>query len=148
MTIIKRTAGIILVLSIIITLSVGSAATGYAQTALPEKYSSVEQGYITPVRNQKSYGTCWAHGVIACCEASLIKNNGFPADIDLSEYHLAYAAKHTMYDRLGLFNQYKDDFLQKYMTDGGDSEYASLALASLMMNALPSSKVCGNLVAT
>ncbi len=51
---------------------------------LPEKYSFVEQGYVTQVKNQKQYGTCWAHGTIAACEASLIKNNGYPKDTDLS----------------------------------------------------------------
>lgn len=129
MTLLKESVGIILSAGIVLSVAASSFATGYAQTALPEKYSSVEQGYITPVKNQKSYGTCWAHGVVAACEASLIKNNGYPTDIDLSEFHLAYAAKHVMYDRLGLFNQGDDDFTQKYMEDGGDPEQASVTLA-------------------
>ena len=111
----------------VITTSMGAA---FAADALPEKYDSRDYGYITPVKNQGSYGTCWAHGIIASCEASLIKNNGYPSDLDLSEFHLAYSARHKMYDRLGLYDtEIKNDFLQEYMTDGGNDGFASITLA-------------------
>ena len=43
----------------------------------PSSYSSVDEGYITSVKNQGNYGTCWAHAAMASSEASLIKNNGY-----------------------------------------------------------------------
>ncbi|MBR6697526.1 MAG: hypothetical protein IKL73_04535 [Lachnospiraceae bacterium] len=61
-------------------------------TKLDSSYSSVDKGYITFVKNQSPYGTCWAFAAVACMEAYAIKN-GFVAsasDIDLSEYALAY----------------------------------------------------------
>ena len=106
------------------------APSSSALETLPEKYDSRDYGCITPVRNQQSYGTCWAHGTLAACEASLIKNNGYPCDLDLAEFHLAYSSFHTMYDRLGLFDSKVDDnFLQTYMNDGGDCERAAIALS-------------------
>lgn len=123
---------ICMILTAAVTLSSASALTFAAEAAdeLPEKYDSRDFGYITPVKNQHSYGTCWAHGVLAASEASLIKNNGYPSDLDLSEFHLAYSAYHTLYDRLGLFrSQQTDRFLQTYMNDGGDSDRAAIAMA-------------------
>ena len=117
-------------LTAVFSVTTPSFDTVFAADTLPEKYDSRDYGYITPVKNQGSYGTCWAHGIIASCEASLIKNNGYPSDLDLSEFHLAYSARHKMYDRLGLYDtEIKNDFLQEYMTDGGDDGFASTTLA-------------------
>lgn len=122
-----------LLLSAVMSFSV-FALSGTVQASanddLPEKYDSRDYGYLSPVRNQKSYGTCWAHGATAACEASLIKNNGFSNDLDLSEYHLAYSAMHKMYDRLGLFDStYDVDYSQQYMTEGASIDFASITLA-------------------
>ena len=70
-------------LTAVFSVTTPSFDTVFAADTLPEKYDSRDYGYITPVKNQGSYGTCWAHGIIASCEASLIKNNGYPE----SEYH-------------------------------------------------------------
>lgn len=53
---IKATAA---ALSVITAFSVmtTSAGTAFAADALPEKYDSRDYGYITPVKNQGSYGT-------------------------------------------------------------------------------------------
>lgn len=61
-------------------------------TKLDSRYSSVEKGYITPVRNQKSLGICWAFAAVACMEAYAVKHGlvESSSDIDLSEYALAY----------------------------------------------------------
>lgn len=39
---------------------------------LPESYSSLDEGYVTPVRSQR-YNTCWAYSSTACTEILLSK---------------------------------------------------------------------------
>ena len=68
----------------------------------PTSYSSVDKGYITSVKNQGTYGTCWAHGAAASAEASLIKNNGYKTAVDISEFHLAYFQNGDAYDPLDM----------------------------------------------
>ena len=62
----------------------------FFSNTLPEKYDSREFGYITPVRNQFYFGTCWAHSVLACAEASMVKQGLESTNINYSEKHLAY----------------------------------------------------------
>ncbi|MDD5924339.1 MAG: lectin like domain-containing protein [Clostridia bacterium] len=70
----------------------------------PESYSSVEDGYITSIKHQGEYGTCWAHGAAASAEASLIKNNGYSINTNFSELHLSYYMYNSAYDALGMLN--------------------------------------------
>lgn len=65
--------------------------------AAPAKYDANDYGYITPVKNQGNWGTCWAFSSTAISEASLIKE--FPdkytaSTLDLSENLLAYMISH------------------------------------------------------
>lgn len=53
---------------------------------IPSSYSSVEKGYVTPVKNQKTHGTCWAFSSISTFESALLKS-GF-GEYDISEEHL------------------------------------------------------------
>lgn len=71
---------------------------------LPSAYDSGNVNgacYITPVRNQNPYGTCWAFSALACMEANLVKNGYAGLDIDLSERHLAYFSNTSVPDKLG-----------------------------------------------
>ena len=117
----------------ILLLSCSAIPAGAVETEeeLPARYDSRDYGYITPVKNQGSYGTCWAHGTVAACEASLIKNNGFAKDLDLSEYHLAYCTSHQMSDRLGLFpyNPQFSGVRDDYLKSGNLAERAGITLA-------------------
>ncbi len=55
------------------------------------KYSSVDKGYVSPVRNQNPYGSCWAFSTIGAAESSLLRQNMADRDIiDLSERQLVY----------------------------------------------------------
>ncbi len=62
----------------------------FFSNTLPEKYDSREFGYITPVRNQFYFGTCWAHSILACAETSMVKQGLESTNINYSEKHLAY----------------------------------------------------------
>lgn len=52
--------------------------------------------YITPVRDQGRYGSCWAHGIMFATEVNLLKNNLVPQytneTLDLSERVLNHIA--------------------------------------------------------
>ncbi len=57
--------------------------------AIPSRWDSREQGWVTPIRNQGAYGTCWAHSTLACLETATLKATGGAVTNDLSENHLA-----------------------------------------------------------
>ena len=109
-----------------------------AQAALPASYSSVSKGYVTPVRDQNPFGTCWAFSTMAAIESSMLrtgitlgktKNN-----LDLSERHLAYFAYNTVADPLGGTTGDSTycigDEQYDYLDEGGYSTIAMLTLAS------------------
>ncbi len=63
------------------------------QGTLPAKYSLVDAGYLPPVRNQGSEGSCWAHAGMAMAESSMIMQRlASASSVDYSEKHLAWFA--------------------------------------------------------
>ena len=64
-----------------------------AQADLPAKFDLRSKGFVTPVKNQSPWGSCWAFGGIAAAETSILSKMGktyseYP--LDLSERHLAW----------------------------------------------------------
>lgn len=53
---------------------------------LPSSYSSVGNGYVTPIKNQKTHNTCWTFSAMSNMESALLKK-GY-GTYDLSEEHL------------------------------------------------------------
>ena len=54
-------------------LDVTESNEGLCQAAaIPAKYDSRDYGYVTPVRNQGKWGTCWAFAAIAAMESTEI----------------------------------------------------------------------------
>lgn len=56
------------------------------KASLPASYSSVDKGYVTPIKNQGSHNTCWTFAAMSVMESALLKN-GY-GTYDLSEEHL------------------------------------------------------------
>ena len=56
-------------------------------TSYPQKYDLRDQGWLTPIRNQEPYGTCWAFATYSSMESSLLKFEG--KAFDFSENNLA-----------------------------------------------------------
>ena len=56
------------------------------ETGMPYAFDLREKGLVSSVKNQGSYGTCWAHALISSLESNEIANT---PDIDLSEWQLA-----------------------------------------------------------
>ena len=69
-----------------------------SSSELPNKLNA--NTYFTSVKDQGSYGTCWAHAVMGLMEQSL-KKQSIMRDPDLSERHLAYFGYSTGCDVLG-----------------------------------------------
>ncbi len=88
--------------------------------ALPSSYRNTN---LTPVKDQKEAGCCWAFAMIGAMEANLIKQ-GYNADkLDFSEAHMAYFSRNI---RDSIHNDGPEsDGVQAYMLGG--NEYLALA---------------------
>ena len=116
-------------------LAITASALSLSAYAAPAKYSAVEQGYITSVKDQGNWGICWAFSSTAISEASLIKEfpDKFNAEnTDLSENLLAYMLSHpTLYGKLnssGDYATYTASSATDYLTLGGNVWAAGLGL--------------------
>lgn len=57
---------------------------------LPARYNLAENGYVTDVRNQNPYPTCWSFATLASLESNILKSGNSDTSLDLSEKHLAW----------------------------------------------------------
>ena len=71
-----------------------------ADLGIPSKYDSREYGYVTGIRDQNPYGTCWSFSTMAALEGSALRQ-GLASNIDLSEYHLLNYNYQYVVDPLG-----------------------------------------------
>ena len=110
---IKITAQMLALLLTIGVFPIGQAAAETASApaqALPASYDGRDYGYVTSIRDQGQFETCWTFGTLASIEAYMVKHGicnastGAPADLDLdlAESHLAWFSYTQAYDALGL----------------------------------------------
>lgn len=100
---------------------------------VPSAYDSRENGEVTSVKNQYSFGTCWAHGFCAAAESNLISMGYATKDtIDLSEAHLARFSFNT-YDESKGNPAYLDSYNTEDPLNNGGSCY--LAAGTVMRGA-------------
>ncbi len=100
-----------------------------AAASYPSKYIP---DVIPDLRDQGSYGTCWAHTCMALAEMSLIKQGYYmPRDIDLSELQLAYFSYNSVTDPLGGTEGDRNSLGGSYtlLDTGGNLDYAMNVLA-------------------
>ncbi|MCM1159119.1 MAG: lectin like domain-containing protein [Bacteroidales bacterium] len=107
--------------------------TTRAGAALPSRFDGREKGWVTPVKDQGDYNTCWAFSTMAALEGNLIKNGYADKSIDLSENQFAYFFYHRQTDNLGYtagdYNQIVG-IGKNYLSLGGNLTGASIALAT------------------
>ncbi len=101
---------------------------------LPASYDSRDYGYVTPVKNQGTFGTCWAFAALGAGESSMLAQGYVDSadEIDLSEYHFSYFFFNYVNDPLGnLTNDISAVTADNnYLFVGGNSYYSMFALAS------------------
>ncbi len=58
------------------------------------------ENYVSSVKQQNPFGTCWGFAAIAAAETSIMSETGMPVtdgwELDLSEHHLAWFAKQAI----------------------------------------------------
>ena len=96
-------------------LKKGAALRLLASENIPSKWDSREHGWVTPVRNQIPYGTCWAFATMACLETAYLKETNLAVTNIFSPNHLA---RHV-----------GADFLSNFNTGGNDQIAAALLTA-------------------
>lgn len=110
---------------------------------LPASYNLADNGYVSPVKDQGTYNTCWAFSALASLESNMIKSKKSDSSVDLSEKHLIYYNYNGMYD-----NPDKSLFagFDTYVTNGtssfmqGGSMYMAASTLMRRYGALDESK--------
>ena len=93
--------------------------------------ASYKSPYITAIKDQNPYGTCWAHAAMASAEADLWKKGLADSTIDLSEWQLAYFFYHTVEDPLGgTAGDSVTVIGDTYLNRGGNQQLATYRLAT------------------
>ena len=97
----------------------------------PARYDARDNGWVTSVKNQGNYESCWSFSSLAAIETNLIKNGRADASIDLSENQFAYFFYNRQPDKLGYtVGDYNTISGGDYLSAGGTLQGAGLALAT------------------
>ena len=104
------------------TMSVGDT--------IPSSYDSRDYGFVTSVKDQNPYGSCWAFAFTAAAESSLVAQGYTSNDIDLSEAHLIWFRKANKIEGSAVpVQQDSVDWVRDTFNDGG-SDFDAVVTAA------------------
>lgn len=109
-------------------LTSGYAAYSGRTASYPSSYDAREAGLVTSVKDQHPFGTCWAFGMAAVLETSLLSQN--KGTYDLSEEHLSYFFSNRQNDPLGNTADDKNTVAGNYHDIGGNDYLAAVFLST------------------
>ncbi len=96
-------------------------------SSLPEEYTSP---YVTSIKSQSPYGTCWAFAAMAVSESNIWKKGLADGSIDLAEWQIAYFLGNSVTDPLGGTKGDQVILKNNYLHTGGQQRLTTFRLAS------------------
>ena len=104
--------------------------------SLPSSYNSNSLGYVTSVKNQNPYGSCWAHAAMGSIESYMIKHgvkvgtgSAATTSLNLSETQHCYFNYSSAYDAEGMLTGDKCTLTSDTCLDsGGNGEMSAYTL--------------------
>ncbi len=110
----------------------GPVFGGLQTAAFPSAYDLRNVGgrnYVTPVRNQNPYGTCWSFAVFGSLESNSLVASGGSGTPDYSEWHLSYFAYIDQSPTMPGFGNYTTADLPGIFDLGGEDWKGTAILA-------------------
>lgn len=95
---IRRIAGTLAALFLMFAAVLPTAAEN-GEESFPSHYDLRDYGYVTPVKYQNPWGTCWCFGGVAAVETSILSLMGktyAETGLDLSERHAVWFSQQTV----------------------------------------------------
>ena len=116
-------------------LEVNGVDLAKPNATLPSSYNSNTLGYITSVKDQNPYGSCWAHAAMGSIEAYMIKF-GVPVgagaaattNLNLSETQHCFFNYSYAYDAEGMLTGDKSTPSDTCLDQGGNGEMSAYTL--------------------
>lgn len=109
--------------------ALASGGLARSRSSLPTSYDGRKHGYVTAVKDQGRWNTCWVFAPLAAGESSLIRKRLTNSSVDLSEQHLAYFFYFTQVDPLGLTVGDHNAPNSPYLDGGGNNIFTIFSLA-------------------
>ena len=113
--------------------SARSAEAPAADGAASTRYDPRDSGFLTPVRSQGSWNTCWVVAAMGAAEIGGLKRGLLTTDVsqtNLSERHLVYFLSHPADDPLGNSSLDYNTNPSYWITAGGNPILATMTLAN------------------
>lgn len=124
---------LLLLISVVFISTVTVGASAAIITEHTEYYSSVDNGWVTSVKNQGSSPLCLAYSIASVVETQLIKKGYADENINLSELHMAYCYKTITPNPLLLNKEDYDDASEELIFNEGFSQEKALYALTMQL---------------